>query len=130
MKCLCAIDNKSCSQEVMVTRSSQCHDLVHGEIKISLFQQRPCTLGFTYDILLFLCSTLPGTDSIEYFSDVDTMLPQCDFVAICCPLNASSRYMFKRKQFQLMKSTSILVNISRGKHLITLVKCCGIYGIF
>ena len=53
---------------------------------------------------------------MEYFTDVDTMLPNCDFVAICCPLNEKSQYMFKKKQFQLMKTTSILINISRGKN--------------
>jgi len=42
------------------------------------------------------------------------ILRTCDFISIHCPSNESTRHLFSLREFQLMKSTSFLINTSRG----------------
>ena len=50
-----------------------------------------------------------------YCSTLLQMLPLCDFVVIICPLTPATTHMFGATEFQAMKTTGTLINISRGK---------------
>lgn len=43
------------------------------------------------------------------------VLPQADFVALTCPLNATTQDLIDAKAFAAMKPTAALVNVARGK---------------
>jgi len=47
--------------------------------------------------------------------NLDEMLPLCDYVIISVKLTPQTHKLFGADQFRLMKSTAILVNVSRGK---------------
>ncbi len=87
-------------------------------------------------VLFFSRSKNPNFD-VEFCSSLHDMLPVCDFVVISCPLTEETRNMIGPDQLDLMKPTSVLVNVGRGtfalcfqdwqkinhisRHLITLV---------
>jgi len=42
------------------------------------------------------------------------ILRSCDFISIHCPLNETTKYLFGKREFQLMKPTAYIINTSRG----------------
>jgi phosphoglycerate dehydrogenase-like enzyme len=47
-------------------------------------------------------------------AELDARLPDCDFVLLCCPLNAETRGLIDRRRLSLMKPSSVLINVARG----------------
>ncbi|MBT6911488.1 MAG: D-2-hydroxyacid dehydrogenase [Rhodospirillaceae bacterium] len=47
--------------------------------------------------------------------DLDDLLPEADFVAICCQWTPQTTDLFNRERFALMKPGSVLVNVARGE---------------
>lgn len=45
----------------------------------------------------------------------DTLYQQADFICVSCDLNPTSRRMIGRRQFELMKSEAVIINIARGE---------------
>jgi phosphoglycerate dehydrogenase-like enzyme len=62
-------------------------------------------------------SGLPEENVDEMFkpSELNDVLPLCDYVVITLPLTAETSGMFGAEQFQLMKHSAFLVNIGRGE---------------
>ncbi|CAK7272660.1 hypothetical protein SEPCBS57363_005243 [Sporothrix epigloea] len=50
----------------------------------------------------------------EYEDDLDTLLSQCDFVSLHCPLTKSTHHIINEHTLAKMKPGAILVNTSRG----------------
>jgi len=48
------------------------------------------------------------------YADLDTLLPQCDFVSLHCPLTDSTRQIISEPTLAAMKPGAVLVNTSRG----------------
>lgn len=48
------------------------------------------------------------------------LLAKCDIISIHCPLNDSTRNLFSKKEFNLMRTGSIIINTSRGPIINTL----------
>lgn len=46
--------------------------------------------------------------------DLDTLLRECDVVAVNCPLNEHTRHLLGERELALMKPTAYLVNTARG----------------
>jgi glyoxylate reductase len=46
--------------------------------------------------------------------DLETLLKEADFISIHTPLTPETRHLISKKEFVLMKPTSILINTSRG----------------
>jgi phosphoglycerate dehydrogenase-like enzyme len=63
----------------------------------------------------------PGGERPEGFSDLggaddlDRLLPQADFVVICCQWTPETTGLFNCHRFGLMKKGSVLVNVARGE---------------
>ena len=57
---------------------------------------------------------LNGHPNVECTADVDSVLPQADYVSLHAPLNAETRGTFGRRQISLMKNSAYLINTSRG----------------
>jgi len=51
--------------------------------------------------------------------DLDDHLPDADFVVVAAALTPQTEGLFDSHRFALMKPTSFLVNIARGKHVVT-----------
>jgi glyoxylate/hydroxypyruvate reductase A len=60
--------------------------------------------------------TLPaGFSRIGGVGDLDAMLPDSDFVVICCQWTPETTHLFNRERFALMKAGAVLVNVARGE---------------
>src|SRR6266851_4831608 len=63
----------------------------------------------------------PGGPLPEGFSelggadDLDRLLPQADFVAICCQWTPETTGLFNQARFALMKPGCVIVNVARGE---------------
>ncbi|TXC85847.1 D-2-hydroxyacid dehydrogenase [Metabacillus litoralis] len=53
-------------------------------------------------------------DEMYTSSDLHKILPQCDFVIVTLPLTPETKGLFGKEEFELMKSSSIFINIGRG----------------
>lgn len=60
--------------------------------------------------------TLPeGFDFMGGPGDLDDLLPEADFVAICCQWTPATTDLFNAERLALMKKDSVLVNVARGE---------------
>ena len=50
----------------------------------------------------------------KYYSTLNEMVPECDFICVVCNLSAETKDIISNDQFDLMKDTAILCNVSRG----------------
>ena len=46
--------------------------------------------------------------------DMDTLIKKSDYISLHCPLNDSTKHMFTKKEFAMMKNSAIIVNTARG----------------
>ena len=61
-------------------------------------------------------AALPGGFSfVGGPADLDQLLPEADFVAICCQWTPQTTQLFDARRFALMKAESVLVNVARGE---------------
>jgi len=51
---------------------------------------------------------------VEARTDLHAMLAECDFVSIHCVLNDETRHLIGAAELNAMKSTAVLINVSRG----------------
>ncbi|WP_127902962.1 D-2-hydroxyacid dehydrogenase [Solirhodobacter olei] len=56
----------------------------------------------------------PDVDEVHGEADLLTLLPRADFVAVCVPLNESTRGLFGPEAFAAMKPGAVLIDVSRG----------------
>lgn len=70
--------------------------------------------GFGCRILAYDPYPVDGFKELGEYSDLDTLLPQCDFVSLHCPLMDSTRHIINEDTVYKMKQGSMLINTSRG----------------
>jgi glyoxylate/hydroxypyruvate/2-ketogluconate reductase len=78
---------------------------------------RRAALGFEMDVLYHNRSRRPDLED-KYgitYSKVPDLLQKSDFVLLMVPLTDESYHMMGEEEFNLMKSTAIFINCSRGK---------------
>ena len=68
---------------------------------------------------------LADNPNVSVVSDLNDLLPHCDYVSLHTPLNDQTRRTFGRSQLEKMKPTAFLVNTSRGGvcHEEELIEC-------
>lgn len=74
-------------------------------------------LGFNMRTLYHNRNRLPHTVEKECnmeYSDLETLLKESDYVSLHCPLTPETRHLIARRELEIMKSTSILINTARG----------------
>jgi D-lactate dehydrogenase len=72
-------------------------------------------LGFGTKVLA--CDPVVNHEAIKSGVDyvsLETLLKGSDIISLHCPLNASTRHLIAKAQFDLMKKGSIIINTSRG----------------
>jgi len=50
----------------------------------------------------------------EFYRDLHSMLPNCDYISLHIPLDSSTRRMFSRREFFLLRRGCVFINTSRG----------------
>lgn len=78
---------------------------------------RRAALGFEMEVLYH--NTKRKTELEEkygiVYSDMDSLLERSDFVLLMVPLRESTYHLMGKKQFEIMKSSAIFINCSRGQ---------------
>ena len=57
----------------------------------------------------------PGFSHLGAAQELDQLLPESDFVVICCQWTPETTHLFNQRRFALMKPRSVLVNVARGE---------------
>lgn len=52
---------------------------------------------------------------LTYHANVESMVPLCDIISLCCPLHPETEHLFDDKLISKMKRGAYLVNTARGK---------------
>jgi phosphoglycerate dehydrogenase-like enzyme len=55
-----------------------------------------------------------GVERVYPLAELDSMLPQCDFVALCTALGPETEGLIDARRLALMKRSAFLINIARG----------------
>ncbi|KAI9737247.1 MAG: putative dehydrogenase tr07 [Claussenomyces sp. TS43310] len=84
-----------------------------GTGKIGLAHAR-ILKGFGCNLLAFDPYPIDEFREFGEYTDLDTLLPQCDFVSLHCPLVEKTRYIINEHTLAKMKQGAMLVNTSRG----------------
>ncbi|GGB62180.1 bifunctional glyoxylate/hydroxypyruvate reductase B [Lentibacillus populi] len=76
--------------------------------------------GFNMDILYYSRTRKPDVEDTfaASYCSLDTLLSKSDFVCLITPLTPETKGMIGRREFQLMKKSSIFINGSRGKTVV------------
>lgn len=56
-----------------------------------------------------------AADSVHGMGELKALLPQADFVALCCPLTKETENLIDADALSRMKKSAYLVNVARGK---------------
>jgi phosphoglycerate dehydrogenase-like enzyme len=56
----------------------------------------------------------PLVDAVYGPDQINEMLSQCDFIAVCAPLTKETEGMIGRAQFAAMKPSAVIINVGRG----------------
>lgn len=60
-------------------------------------------------------SKLPEFDEVYSLDELESILPNADYVACTIPLTEETLYLFNETRFSCMNSNAVFINISRGK---------------
>ncbi len=69
--------------------------------------------GFDMQVLYHNRNPVESTDA-EYFSNLESMLPECDFLSLNCPATAETHHLLNRERIELLPDGAIVVNTGRG----------------
>jgi glyoxylate/hydroxypyruvate reductase A len=72
-------------------------------------------LGFNVAGLSRRSKNIPG---VKAFTNLESLLPECDVLVCLLPLTAQTRGILNAKTFAAMKPKGCLINLARGGHLV------------
>ena len=75
-----------------------------------------CAKAFGMKIIYYNRNKLSDDleDGAKYFSDIKTMLPECDFVSIHTPATAETKHILNSSTISLLPKHAVVINTSRG----------------
>lgn len=88
----------------------------HGDIGRAI-ARRAKTLGMRVLALRRDPSPRAGdehVDKVYATQDLRAMLPECDYVVVAAPLTPSTKHLMSTAEFNVMKSSAIIMNVGRG----------------
>ena len=76
----------------------------------------PSKLAFGMKIIYYNRNKLSADleDGAKYYSDLNLMLPNCDFVSIHTPATAETKYILNKDTISLVPKHAVVINTSRG----------------
>ncbi len=75
-----------------------------------------CAKAFGMKIIYYNRNKLSDDleDGAKYFSDIKTMLPECDFISIHTPATAETKHILNSSTISLLPKHAVVINTSRG----------------
>lgn len=75
---------------------------------------RVADIGKAFGMKILACTRTPKVvDGVE-FVNMDTLLQNCDYLTVHCPLTDSTRLLFGKEAFAKMKKGAFFINTARG----------------
>lgn len=71
--------------------------------------------AFNMHVIAFVRTEKKGDSGIKYYTELNSMLSECDFVVNILPLTKETERMFEIEQFKSMKPTAYFINVGRGQ---------------
>lgn len=104
--------------EVFHLAGGDLHDTVLGVVGMGRIGRAVAkrAVGFDMEVVY---SSPRETGTIGNRVELATLLERADHVVICTPLDDSTRWLFGAPEFEQMKPTAYLVNVSRGPVVVT-----------
>ena len=75
-----------------------------------------CAKAFGMKIIYYNRNKLSDDleDGAKYYSDIKTMLPECDFLSIHTPATAETKHILNSSKISLLPKHAVVINTSRG----------------
>ena len=75
-----------------------------------------CAKAFAMKIIYYNRNKLSENleDGAKYFSDINTMLPECDFLSIHTPATPETKHILNASTINLLPKHAVVINTSRG----------------
>ena len=75
-----------------------------------------CAKAFGMKIIYYNRNKLSSDleDGAKYFSDIESMMPECDFVSIHTPATAETKHILNKATINLLPKHAVVINTSRG----------------
>jgi len=75
-----------------------------------------CAKAFGMKIIYYNRNKLPDDleDGAKYYSDINEILPKCDFVSIHTPATAETKHILNKSTISLLPEHAVVINTSRG----------------
>ena len=75
-----------------------------------------CAKAFGMKIIYYNRNKLSDNleDGAKYFSDIKSMMPECDFVSIHTPATAETKHILNTSTISLLPNHAVVINTSRG----------------
>ena len=75
-----------------------------------------CAKAFGMKIIYYNRNRLSGEleDGAKYYSEINSMLPECDFVSIHTPATAETKHILNASTISLLPKHAVVINTSRG----------------
>ena len=75
-----------------------------------------CAKAFGMKIIYYNRNKLSNDleDGAKYYSNINSMLPECDFVSIHTPATAKTKHILNAKTISLLPKHAVVINTSRG----------------
>jgi phosphoglycerate dehydrogenase-like enzyme len=114
--------NDLCVGKWMVTPSTELHDKVLGIVGLGNIGKEIAKRAAGFGMRIYATKRMPQDKIIKEFNleflggpkDLDHLLKHSDFLVITVPLTSETRGLIGEKELKMMKSSSYLINVSRG----------------
>ena len=75
-----------------------------------------CAKAFGMKIIYYNRNKLSSDleNGAKYFSDIESMMPECDFVSIHTPATAETKHILNKSSISLLPKHAVVINTSRG----------------
>lgn len=95
-----------------------------GIVGLGNIGQRVARRAAAFDMTIVAYTRTRGTFrpegfTVEETASLDALLPRADYVVLSLPLTPETQGMIGTRELGLMQSSAFLINVSRGKHVVT-----------
>jgi phosphoglycerate dehydrogenase-like enzyme len=94
-------------------------DMVIGITGFGGIGQEVARLAKAFGMVVYATKRTPvASDNLDRLfraTEIDEMLPLCDFIVNCLPASEETFKIFSKQQFSLMKPSAMFINVGRGE---------------
>lgn len=95
-----------------------------GIVGLGAIGQRVARRAAAFEMTILACTRTPGKFkpdgfTVEETATLDDLLARSDYVVLCLPLTPETHGLIGNKALATMKPSAFLINVARGRHVVT-----------